>query len=149
MADRVEGGCRCGAVRYRLAVTAMPKAYACHCLDCQTWSGSAFAQQLLVAENVIETSGPVVEYSFTSPSVSTSRQRICGTCHTRIYNTNDARPGAAVVRAGTLDNSDTLETPLHIWIKRKQPWLRLPHDAVTFDEYGSLEALTTLFARKN
>lgn len=143
----IEGGCRCGETRYSLAVAGLPKTYACHCLNCQTWSGSAFAQQVLVREDALSVAGPVIEYSFTSPSGSTSRQRLCGTCHTRIYNTNDARPGVAVVRAGTLDRSDELETPLHIWVKRKQPWLRLPEDAVTFEENGTREAMMAVLAR--
>ena len=42
------GGCRCGAVRYTLAVDALPKAYACHCHQCQKWTGSAFSLQALV-----------------------------------------------------------------------------------------------------
>lgn len=140
------GGCRCGAVRYRLAVAELPRAYACHCRNCQTWSGSAFAQQLLAAEDAILIEGPVVDYLFTSPSGSTSHQRICGECHCRIYNSNDARPGIAVVRAGTLDESDRLDTPLHIWVKRKQPWLRLPDDAVTFAENATFAAMLPLFA---
>jgi len=41
-------------------------------------------------------------------------------CHARIYNTNSARPGIAMIRAGTLDASDQLDTPVHIWVKRKQ-----------------------------
>jgi hypothetical protein len=65
----IAGGCRCGAVRYTLAVDAR----------------------------------------FTNPSGSTSRQFVCGTCHTRIYNSNSARPGLAMVRAGTLDESDRIE----------------------------------------
>lgn len=43
--SEVQGGCRCGAVRYKLALDALPRTYACHCRDCQTWSGSAFSQQ--------------------------------------------------------------------------------------------------------
>ena len=48
--QETEGGCRCGAVRYKLALDTLPLTYACHCLDCQTWSGSAFSQQTFVPE---------------------------------------------------------------------------------------------------
>ena len=47
----IEGGCRCGRVRYRVALDQVPNAYACHCLDCQTWSGSAFSTQFIVPED--------------------------------------------------------------------------------------------------
>ena len=123
--QEIEGGCRCGAVRYTLARDALPPTYACHCVDCQTWSGSAFSQQTFVPEAALAVSGAVVVYEFTTPSGNTSTQRMCGVCHTRIYNTNSARPNVAVVRAGTLDRSDELRVVAHIWVKRKQPWLTL------------------------
>lgn len=47
---RIQGGCRCGAVRYVLALDTLPRTYACHCRDCQTWSGSAFSQQTFLPE---------------------------------------------------------------------------------------------------
>jgi len=130
----IEGGCRCGAVRYTLGLDNLPPTYACHCTDCQTWSGSAFSQQAVVAESAIEASGPIVIYELTSPSGRVSRQRMCGVCHTRIFNTNSARPGIAVVRAGTLDRSNELIVTAHIWTRSKQPWLQLPDGAPTWSE---------------
>lgn len=128
------GGCRCGAVRYTLAIAAMPPVYCCHCLDCQSWSGSAFSEQALVREDAVAVSGPVVDYRFLSPSGSESQQRLCGVCHARIYTTKAARPGIAVVSAGTLDASDTLAPLAHIWVKRKQPWVVIDEAVPSFAE---------------
>src|SRR5271167_4851648 len=36
-----EGGCQCGAVRFQIAANRLV-AYACHCLECQKQSASAF-----------------------------------------------------------------------------------------------------------
>lgn len=127
------GGCKCGAVRYTLAVEA-PPVYCCHCLTCQSWSGSAFSEQAVVPEAAIAATGPIIDYVCRNPSGATSYQHICGTCHTRIWNTNSARPGIAVVRAGTLDASDTLEPRAHIWVKRKQPWIVIADGVPTFEE---------------
>lgn len=110
---------------YTLALDALPPTYACHCLDCQTWSGSAFSQQTFVPEAALAVTGAVVVYEFTTPSGNRSMQRMCSVCHARIYNTNSARPNVAVVRAGTLDRSHELRVVAHIWVKRKQPWLAL------------------------
>ena len=129
----IEGGCRGGAVRYSLSIDTLPPTYACHCLQCQTWSGSAFSQQVLLPEEAIHVAGPVVLYELTTGD-RTSRQRMCGLCHTRIYNTNTRRPGIAVVRAGTLDESHRLDVVAHIWVKRKQPWLTLPEGVPTWPE---------------
>jgi hypothetical protein len=142
------GGCRCGAVRYSLALEALPTTYACHCRDCQTWSGSAFSQQTFVPETALSISGPVSVYQLTTPSGNVSKQRVCSTCHTRIYNSNSARPGIVVVRAGTLDQSDQLDVVAHIWVKRRQPWLKLPENAPTWPEAAPSEELSQALARR-
>ena len=124
MTQNITGGCRCGEVRYRLNAKAMPPVYCCHCQDCQTWSGSAFTEQAVVMEPQVEvTQGQPEVYARTNDSGAVSTQHLCGTCHTRLWNTNSARPGLAVVRAGTLDESETLSPRAHIWVMRKQPWI--------------------------
>jgi len=143
----IEGGCRCGACRYTLAIEQLPPVYCRHCLDCQTWSGSAFTEQGVVREEAITATGPIVDYRFTSPSGSESHQRLCGTCHTRLWNTNSARPGIAVVRAGTLDASDGLQPKLHIWVKRKQPWVVLAEDVPAFEESASPAEFMAILSR--
>ena len=144
--SEIQGGCRCGAVRYTLALEALPLTYACHCRDCQTWSGSAFSQQASMPEAALKVSGPLVVYELTNPSGRISTQRMCGVCHTRVYNSNSARPGVVVVRAGTLDRSDELEVVAHLWVKRKQPWLNLPEGVAAWPEGAPpaelLQALT-------
>ncbi|MCE9658507.1 MAG: GFA family protein [Burkholderiales bacterium] len=138
---KIQGGCRCGAVRYTLALDTLPPIYACHCLDCQTWSGSAFSLQTFQPEAALTVSGPIVVYEFTTPSGSTSTQRMCGVCHARIYNTNSARPNVVVVRAGTLDRSNELRVVAHLWVKRKQPWLTLPDGAPAWPESAPVAEL--------
>ncbi len=144
---KIQGGCRCGAVRYTLALEALPRTYACHCRDCQTWSGSAFSQQTFLPEAALDVSGPLVIFELTSPSGRISTQRMCGICHTRVYNSNSARPGVVVIRAGTLDRSDELEVVAHIWVKRKQIWLALPEGVPAWPESAQPAELMQALAR--
>ncbi len=53
MAQALEGGCACGAVRYRLT-TAPMFVHCCHCLDCQRQTGSAFVLNALIETDRIE-----------------------------------------------------------------------------------------------
>jgi hypothetical protein len=129
----VAGGCRCGAVRYTLDVERLPNTYACHCLDCQTWSGSAFSQHAVVPESALNVSGPIAVYELKTED-RISVQRVCATCHCRVFNTNTARPGLAVIRAGTLDESDKLDVVAHIWVKRKQAWITIPEGVPQWEE---------------
>lgn len=129
----IHGGCRCGAVRYSIAADALPPSYACHCHICQRWSGSAFSQQLVVPEERLTVTGPVIVYEVATED-RTSVQRLCGTCHARVYNTNTRRPGLAVVRAGTLDRSEELECVGHIYTAYKQAWVTIPDDVPSWRE---------------
>jgi len=135
MTDTLSGGCRCGRVRYRVAAERLPNVYACHCRDCQTWSGSAFSVQFVLPEDQLEVTGEPGLFELTSPqSGRTSRQRGCPVCFTRVYNTNSARPGLAVVRAGTLDRSDELTVVAHIWTRRKLAGVDIPPDTPSWPE---------------
>jgi len=135
MAERIEGGCRCGRIRYRLTVEKLPGVYACHCRDCQTWSGSAFSLNLFLPESQLEVTGEPEIYERVSPeSGRTSRQRACAVCFTRVYNTNSARPGYVGIRAGTLDRSDELKIVAHIWTKRMMHGIVIPDDVPRWPE---------------
>jgi hypothetical protein len=136
MSDFIEGGCRCGQVRYKARLEKLPNVYACHCLDCQTWSGSAFSLQFILPEDQLEVSGEPGLYERTTDD-RTSRQRGCPTCFTRVYNTNTRRPGMAVVRAGTLDRSDELTIVAHIWTKRKLAGIEIPEGVPAWPEGAS------------
>jgi len=123
---RIEGHCRCGAVHWHLSADALPRTYACHCLDCQTWSGSAFSQQAIVPAERFGVTGEVARFDLTSADGQrVSNQFACPKCFTRLYNTNSARPGLVIVRAGTFERSNELAVAAHIWVRRKQPWVVL------------------------
>jgi hypothetical protein len=137
MSEFIEGGCRCGAVRYRVKADKLPNAYACHCRDCQTWSGSAFSLQCIVPEGALEVTGEPYLYERTiedGNGARTSFQRGCATCITRVYNTNSRRPGIAMIRAGTLDRSDELTIVAHIWAKRKLKEIDIPQGVPSWPE---------------
>lgn len=139
----IRGGCRCGAVSYTLAIDVAPAIYACHCLNCQKWSGSAFAEHALVSEDAVTVIGPVIFHEHEAAGSHTSCQRVCGICHTRIYNTTTAAPGMVVLRAGTLVDSQRLVPFAHIWTKRKQSWVFIPDNVPSWTESPSLEEFTS------
>lgn len=140
----IEGGCRCGAVRYRIALDALPPTYACHCHICQRATGSAFSTQALVAEDRLTVTGPVVVREIVTPDSESgdrvSLQRFCGECHARVYNTNSARPGLAIVRGGTLDRSEEVECRAHIFTNYRQRWVMLDPDTPQWGEGPDVEA---------
>jgi hypothetical protein len=138
----IEGGCRCGAARYTLAVDALPPVYACHCLFCQTWSGSAFALHAFVPEGQFAVDGALFAYAHEG----TGGHHGCAVCHTRLFNDSKAIPGMVVLRVGTLDASDRVEPMAHIWTRRKQPWLTLPDGVASWPESPTPEQFAAAVA---
>jgi hypothetical protein len=143
----IEGGCRCGAVRYRIDVAAMPRTYACHCTICQRATGSSFAHQMPIPEASFGITGETVVCELIGVSGATSLSYHCGHCFSRIYNTNSSRPGLAVVRAGTVDGGEHLSPMLHIFTSTKQPWIDLPDDVEAYPELAPMDAWSRLFSR--
>jgi hypothetical protein len=147
MAEGIEGGCRCGTIRYRIKREQLPRVYACHCHTCQTWSGSAFSMQTFLPEAEFEIiKGEPEVFEITNPSGAISRQRGCRTCFTRIYNSNSARPGIVVVRMGTVDRSDELDLVAHIWVKRKLAGVLVPPGVPTWVESAPVADLLAALA---
>jgi hypothetical protein len=148
MSETIEGGCRCGQIRYCMKLDRLPNVYACHCLDCQTWSGSAFSLQFIVPEEALEVTGtPYLYERVSDDGARISRQRGCARCLTRVYNTNTRRPGRAWVRAGTLDRSDELPIVAHIWTKRKLKGIDIPSDVPSWPEGAPLAEFLAVLSR--
>lgn len=127
----IEGGCICEAVRYAIEEET-PLCYACHCTDCQTHTGSAFAMQMPVWASKIRVEGALVTGERTLPSGATGTIHCCAKCLVRLYSTNSARPGMVIVRAGTLDDSATLGPAAHMWTRSRQTWVTIPADVRSY-----------------
>lgn len=142
----ITGGCRCGAVRYTIALERMPRTYACHCTLCQRASGSSFAHQMPVPEAALSVTGELRTAVVTSVSGAISTGYHCAACVGRLYSTNSRWPGMAIVRAGTIDGSEHLTPALHIFTSTKQPWIALPQDVPAFAESAPPERLMAILA---
>ena len=129
-----EGGCACGAVRYRLA-SAPLFVHCCHCLNCQRQTGSAFVINLLVETDRVEVLTGEPE-PVAAPRDDGSVQRIfrCPTCQVAVFS-EYGWPELRFVRAGTLDDPSSVEPDVHIFTRTKVPWVTLPAGARAFEVY--------------
>jgi hypothetical protein len=154
MSVGLEGGCACGAVRYRL--TSDPLfIHCCHCLNCQRQTGSAFVINLLIeVERVELLAGDPQPVDV--PRDDGSKQRIwrCSTCQIAVYS-QYTHAGVRFVRGGTLDDPSTVSPDVHIFTRSKLPWVTLPDGVPAFDVYydtrklwpaASLERLEAIMA---
>ncbi len=133
MSDPREGGCQCGAVRYRLE--GEPVALiACHCTECQRQSGSAFGMSLIVPKDAFQLlSGELKRFTRTADSGRSVECAFCPACGTRIYHEPTSRKDTLNIKPGTLDGTSWLSPALHVWTKRKQPWVPIPEGVRSFE----------------
>ena len=130
----MDGGCGCGQVRYTITAPQMPVVYACHCTDCQTHSGSAFALQMPLYEAMLAVTGELVSGERTQPSGAIGTIFACRKCLVRIYSKNSTRLGMVTIRAGTLDDSKQVVPKFHLWTISKQSWVVISESAVALEE---------------
>ena len=120
----IDGGCQCQRIRYQ--ITGDPQTlYACHCLDCQKQSSSAFGLSLWVLPNDFKLlSGELSFWSTLADDGTEKRCAFCDQCGSRIYHAfDDGSPFS--IKAGSLDDTTWLEPVAHIWTKRAHNWLDL------------------------
>jgi hypothetical protein len=135
-----EGGCSCGAVRYRLTSDPM-FVHCCHCLNCQRQTGSAFVINILIEADRVEVLSGEPE-PVEVPREAGRAQRIfrCPRCHVAVYS-EYGRPEVQFVRAGTLDDPSTVSPDVHIFTRSKLPWVTLPEMVPAFDVYYDAKIL--------
>ncbi len=137
MADtRLEGGCACGAVGYRLKAAPM-FVHCCHCTACQTETGTAFVLNALIESAQVETLRGAPEPVLT-PSESGRGQQVwrCPDCRVALWsNYGGAVDVLRFVRVGTLDAPAALPPDVHIYTRSKLPWLELPDGVPAFEAY--------------
>lgn len=143
-----EGGCTCGAVRYRMTRDPM-FVHCCHCRWCQRESGSAFALNAMIETSCITVLQGTVE-TVGIPSNSGAGQEFarCPTCRIALWSHyNGAGKKLAFVRVGSLDDPDDVAPDIHIFTSSKQPWVVLPDGVPAVpsfydrNEYWPAEAL--------
>ena len=133
MSEIHEGGCACGAVRYR--VHGQPAVgMVCHCRFCQRRLGTAFATIAYFEASAVEMlQGLLTTCEHRSDeSGRWIRMEFCPKCGTTIGWAAEARPGFRGIAAGTLDDPDWFKIERHIWTRSSRPWVAIPSNVTTY-----------------
>lgn len=127
MSDILEGGCRCGAVRYRARGEPLMSAL-CHCRDCRRSTGAPVVAWALFASSQVTFSGSTPAEHTPSPGV---RRGFCPQCGTSLSFTADYLPGMVDLTLGSLDEPERIAPQFHYWTSQRLPWMAaqdaLPH----------------------
>ena len=125
----MEGGCACGAVRYRLKARPL-FVHCCHCTWCQRESGSAFAVNAFIEASEVELlKGKLTQT--TLPSASGKGQVFwrCANCGVTVWS-NYPQAGPSI-----LDDPSRAPPDIHIYTSSKQPWVIIPDGVPAVTEF--------------
>ncbi|MEZ2330901.1 GFA family protein [Mesorhizobium sp. RCC_202] len=116
---KYQGGCLCGAVRYKAGAEPINERV-CHCGLCQKAIGATFNARLLFRLDDVTIEGHVATIN-TSPDL---KRGFCPACGTTMFSRRDSR-GMIGITSGSLDDPSVFKPDMHFWTASKQPWLRL------------------------
>ena len=115
----MEGGCHCGAIRYKL--TKKPDWLgACYCRDCQKISGAPYIAFAGFRNGGVELlKGEPKNYE-SSDKVTRS---FCSNCSSPFAFIYKDKPDDIYISVTTLDDPTDFGPQQHIWVSRKMPWV--------------------------
>src|SRR5262245_15790744 len=125
MTNQFEGGCGCGATRYRM--TSVPMfVHCCHCRDCQKQTGTAFVLNALIETSRVQiSSGEPVRSEMPTESGRPHGIYRCKVCGSAVWSEYGGVKTLRFVRVGTLDDPSALPPDVHIYTRSKLPWIEL------------------------
>lgn len=127
MGETREGGCLCGAVRYKAS---WPPAalVTCHCRNCQKQSGSALSVVAVLPRDGLQVEGELTTFDDKGTSGQTVHRRFCAKCGSPIISDTPRAEaqGIIFIKAGTLDDVSDFDPSAHYWVQSAQPWMVFP-----------------------
>ena len=113
-----EGGCLCGAVRFRVSGT--PRySVICHCATCRKASGAPSVAWLTFALSQVEFLSGEPRIYRSSPGVI---RRFCGTCGSGISYETAKYPDSIDLTTMTLDDPQSFPPTGEVWLEHRVSW---------------------------
>lgn len=132
--DVLEGGCQCGAVRYRLAGEPVMAAV-CHCSMCRRASAAPLLAWAMFRDEQVAFEGTVSSYA-SSPG---AQRGFCAHCGTPISFRADYLPGMVDITIGSLDRPEAIPPSFHYWDAERLPWVHLADGLPRHREFPPME----------
>ena len=130
-----DGGCHCGAVRYRTSGAPVHVAL-CHCSDCRRSAGAPVVAWAAFKEADFS----LLQGSMTAFNSSGAVTRsFCPACGTGlIYRNPEVLPGLVDVQLATFDDPDALKPMAHIQTAEQIGWMATAHELPMFERFPGM-----------
>jgi hypothetical protein len=116
-----EGGCLCGAIRYRVSGEPIVSGI-CHCRSCRRTAGAPMLPYVTFALDRFEVvAGAPADFQ-SSPPVTRS---FCARCGTPLTYRHRDYPDRIDVMTCSLDDPEAFPPSEHLWVSHKPAWVKL------------------------
>ncbi len=129
MPAALEGGCLCGAVRYRLHDTPRQRSD-CHCVDCRRASAAPFVTWGSFRRDQVE----IVSGDVRKVSHADRLRSFAGCCGTPLFFEEHDGCEWIDVTVASLDQPEAYSPDVAIWIEDRLPWVLLDPSRQTYDQ---------------
>ncbi len=134
MAETIfEGGCLCGAIRYRAAAPPL-RAVICHCSICRKHTGAPIAS---FAHFPIDSFAWLKEQPKRYRSSEFAERGFCSQCGSTVTMHEDALGDRVQVAIGSLDQPDRVDVNDHVWTQDQISWFDVRDDLPRFRQSSS------------
>ncbi|WP_419906446.1 GFA family protein [Hoeflea sp.] len=122
-AERVSGGCACGAVRYE-TTRQWEFSFKCHCRKCQRATGTGHAPAFAVPMSETNIEGTVRYHAHIADNGAKTKTGFCPECGSPLLSSTERFPERIYLLAGTLDDPSLFEPQFEVFESEAQPWDR-------------------------
>lgn len=128
----IEGGCHCGAVRYRIDGELIDAGY-CHCDICRQTSGAPVVAWATFPFGTFS-------YSQGQPRVYHSsdwgQREFCGDCGTQLCYRETENPESIDINIGSLDDPEQFAPEYHIFTAEQLEWFEVNDELPRYEQSG-------------
>jgi hypothetical protein len=121
----LEGGCACGAIRYRILDENPRDCGYCHCRICQRTSGAPVMVFATVKRSSLALSG---DEPRVYPSSNVGERWFCALCGAQFAMRDFRAPDDIEIAVASLDDPAAVAPGFHIWISSQVPWFETKDD---------------------
>jgi hypothetical protein len=124
LSEALAGGCLCGDVRFRVRDEAVVTTL-CHCSLCRRAAGAPLVAWAMFPSDAFTLERGALAIYASSQGV---QRGFCGRCGTTLSFTADFLPGLVDLTIASFDEPERLPPQLHMWERKRLPWLVLGDD---------------------
>jgi hypothetical protein len=116
-----EGGCFCGAIRYRIAGEPVQVNH-CHCRMCRRMAGAPVVTWATFPADAVTFLKGAPKW-FRSSEIA--QRGFCGSCGTQLVWKADRHAEEVDITAASLDDPNSIRVDDHIWTENQLSWMQI------------------------